>query len=314
MKQRILTGSALVALLLLIFFSKSLTTYVFDLFIVFVATIACYEMSEMLRKMGLYNNKYIIWAYPILSYVVYKICMAASAPVHLIVLLQIALIILMSLIVFVYSLICKHKTDNEIITRKLKLSVKKFSFYKGVQTLIGMVYPALIFMLLIIVNNLQNLTYATTKFAGYEYAVSLFLLVYAFALPAIVDTFAMLTGALLKGKKLCPKISPKKTISGAIGGVVWGAIGSVALYFIFNSIEPYAFIFNIINLSWWHVLIAGIISSILCQAGDLFESFLKRKANVKDSGSVLPGHGGILDRIDSHIINAFVVFVFMLVI
>ena len=69
---------------------------------------------------------------------------------------------------------------------------------------------------------------------------------------AIVDTFAMLTGSIFKGKKLCPIISPKKTISGAIGGLIWGAVGSVALFFIFNSITSFnSTIFVVLNFTWW---------------------------------------------------------------
>ena len=144
--------------------------------------------------------------------------------------------------------------------------------------------------------------------------MSLFFLVFTFAMPMIVDTFAMLTGSLFKGKQLCPSISPKKTISGAIGGFVWGVLGSLAIYFIFNSIDSYRLIFIGLEFAWWKVLLAGVFSSILCQVGDLFESYLKRKANVKDSGNILPGHGGILDRIDSHIFSAALVFAFMLIV
>lgn len=314
MKQRVLTGLGLVAFLILIFFSKSITTYVFDAFVVLLSMYAAYEMSELLKKMGMYNNKYVIVAYPLLAYGLFQICLMQKVQTLLIFVMQLALLILMCAFVAVYGIIAKKKTDNEIKTRQLKMGVEQFSIFKSVHTLFGLVYPSAILTLMVFINNLENLTYTYSNFTGYEYAISLFLLVFTFATPIIVDTFAMLTGAVFKGKKLCPNISPKKTISGAVGGLLWGALGAVAVYFIFNSIDAYRTIFINLELYWWKVLIVGVISALVCQIGDLFESYLKRKANVKDSGSILPGHGGILDRIDSHIANIIVVFIFMLLI
>ncbi len=313
MKQRILTGLGLVAFLILIFFSKSVTTYIFDAFIVLLAMYAGYEMSNILKKMGYYNNKWAIILYPILAYALYQICVLKNVPIYLMFVMQIALVILLVAVIAIWGVITRKSSENEIKTRKLKYSVEQFSIFKGIQTLFGLVYPGLILMLLIFVNNLQNLTYTFNKFSGYEYAISLFLLIFTFAMPIIVDTFAMLTGSLFKGKKLCPNLSPKKTISGAIGGFVWGVAGAVAIFFIFSAFDTYSVIFATLNITWWKVLIAGAVSAIVCQIGDLFESFLKRKANVKDSGDILPGHGGILDRIDSHIANVIVVFILMLV-
>ncbi len=94
-------------------------------------------------------------------------------------------------------------------------------------------------------------------------------------------------GKTFKGKKLT-KISPNKTVNGSIGSFVL----SLTLIPIFYYILPEKFnsIFNLVILA--------IIVSFICQLGDLFISFLKRKANVKDTGDLLPGHGGVLDRID----------------
>ncbi|MBN9413012.1 MAG: CDP-archaeol synthase [Candidatus Paracaedimonas acanthamoebae] len=103
------------------------------------------------------------------------------------------------------------------------------------------------------------------------------------------DIGAYLCGRWLKGPKLAPSISPNKTWSGAIGGVVMCL--SVAVIFAqFNSTY-------LQTLSWFlkHALLISIVS----QMGDLFESWVKRKLGVKDSGSIIPGHGGILDRLDS---------------
>ena len=99
------------------------------------------------------------------------------------------------------------------------------------------------------------------------------------------DIGGFIFGNLFKGAKLT-NISPNKTISGAIGSVIFSCIFISGIIFYFTqNFNP-------------KILIIGIITSIFCQLGDLFFSFLKRKAKIKDTGNLLPGHGGILDRID----------------
>ena len=100
------------------------------------------------------------------------------------------------------------------------------------------------------------------------------------------DIGGLLFGKLLKGPKLI-SISPKKTIS--------GSIGSFTLPFVFSTITFYSF--NI-NFFFKEILILTFLISLASQIGDIFFSYLKRKAKLKDTGKILPGHGGILDRID----------------
>lgn len=313
MKTRILTGSALIAFMILLFFTKSVTPYIFDAFIAYVAVISGLEMANILSKFGYYNNKVAVAIYPILAYGLFKLCTALELSLYLVIILQVALIILVAGVVMLICLLGKKNSDNEIKTRKINCSVEQFSMFKGVQTLFAMIYPGIILSLLFVINNLGDISYIATKIDGNAYSISLFFLVFAFVVPVFVDTFAMLTGTIFKGKKLCEKISPNKTVSGAIGGVVWGMLSAIAIFFIFNSIDKFRLIFESINLTWWIMLIVGFVSSIMCQLGDLFESFLKRKAQVKDSGDILPGHGGVLDRIDSHLANIIVTFVFMII-
>lgn len=314
MKKRILTAFALVAFMILVFVTKSVTTYVFDAFIVYMAVVAGIEMSNLLVKFGFYNSKPAVICYPLFAYGLFKLSIYKQISIYMIIVLQIALIILFAGLVTLVCLLAKKRSDNEMKTRKLNCSYSQFALFKGVQTLFAILYPSFIVTLLLYINNIEGMTYIFASAESFAYSISLFFLVYTFVVPVFTDTFAMLTGALFKGKKLCENISPNKTISGAIGGVLWGTISSVALFFIFNSIDKFRIIFINLGLTWWIMLIVGFVSSILCQLGDIFESWLKRKAQVKDSGDILPGHGGILDRIDSHLVNMIITFVFMLIV
>jgi phosphatidate cytidylyltransferase len=101
------------------------------------------------------------------------------------------------------------------------------------------------------------------------------------------DTFAYLTGVLFGKHPLAPKISPKKTIEGLIGSLIFTVFGgSLAFHYIMNS-------------DWWLGALAGILTVFTATSGDLIESALKRDMAIKDMGNLLPGHGGIMDRLDS---------------
>jgi phosphatidate cytidylyltransferase len=101
------------------------------------------------------------------------------------------------------------------------------------------------------------------------------------------DTFAYLTGVLFGKHPLAPKISPKKTIEGVIGSLVFTILGgAIAFHYIMES-------------DWWLGALAGLLTVFTATSGDLIESALKRDMAIKDMGNLLPGHGGIMDRLDS---------------
>lgn len=120
-----------------------------------------------------------------------------------------------------------------------------------------------------------------------------------FILIWINDSFAYLIGSNFGRQKLFESVSPKKTVEGFLGGVFFSAIGS---YFIFKYTN---------NLEFSNWLIISVIVSVFGTIGDLIESKYKRQANVKDSGNLMPGHGGLLDRLDSAIFVAPFVYLFL---
>lgn len=111
------------------------------------------------------------------------------------------------------------------------------------------------------------------------------------------DTLAYFTGKMIGGKKLYPLISPKKTWSGSVGGV----LGSIGGLFLLRELW-------VPNLTPLDCVVLGFSAGVLEQAGDLCESLFKRAFGVKDSGQILPGHGGILDRVDGLIFAAPVIY------
>ena len=132
-----------------------------------------------------------------------------------------------------------------------------------------------------------------------------------FTISPIADSFAFVVGSLVKGKKLCPSISPNKTISGAIGGVVFGTGGCLLIYWLYTLTTSY--VYAGFGNPWVMFTIVGIICSVMTEFGDLVESVLKRRIGIKDMGKILPGHGGILDRIDGTLFaSTFIYIVFVL--
>lgn len=173
-------------------------------------------------------------------------------------------------------------------------SVKKgYSLNDMFATVFIGIYPLSLFMLFLPVNHSE---------AG------LLGIMLVIAVPVMTDTMAYFTGMALGKRKLCPQISPKKTVAGAVGGVIGGIIGALIVFFLFDfssamSVFPNAGSMELIpgNLygSLGLYIALGIVGGVLSELGDLTASWIKRKAGIKDFGKIFPGHGGIMDRLDS---------------
>ncbi len=116
------------------------------------------------------------------------------------------------------------------------------------------------------------------------------------------DTFAYFTGITIGKTKIVPKISPKKTLEGCIGGVV-GCIVAMVLFGFFFS--------DVIGVPVVHFAVLGLLCGIISQLGDWSASVIKRAVGIKDYGNIMPGHGGVLDRLDSILFTAPAVFLYI---
>jgi phosphatidate cytidylyltransferase len=127
---------------------------------------------------------------------------------------------------------------------------------------------------------------------------------------AMLTTFANDTGAYFIGRargkhKLASAISPSKTWEGALGGLICAILAAIIIAIVLNLISPFTF-------KYWQIILLGIIVGLFAQLGDLVESLLKRNMGVKESGNLLPGHGGVLDRFDSLIFVGAVVYYYVI--
>ena len=265
MKQRIITGAIFTLLTLAVIFLSH--TFVYPLILTVLCVVGA---AEMLRCIKMFTNPYI--------------CIPSM----------------------LYSLVCPL--------------VAYWGRY-GVITTITVLYMFIMLMMLVYANEKVQtekicisfvlITYITFSFAcmiklryvtstpGVNSGENIGQYIYLLVLVAawITDTFAYFTGMFFGKHKLCPKISPKKTIEGSFGGVFFCVVACVIYGLVVSkvyTIEPKLF----------GLILVAVVMSVLAQSGDLLASVIKRTYGVKDYGSLFPGHGGVLDRFDSILILA----------
>jgi phosphatidate cytidylyltransferase len=159
-------------------------------------------------------------------------------------------------------------------------------------TILGCIYPGIALFSLLFLGNIAE------SYVPY-------MLILTFFATWSTDTFAYFIGIKFGKNKLCPNISPKKTVEGSIGGIVGSIAVSILVGWIFKYIYQ-------VPLSFYHYIIISLLCGFTSQIGDLTASTIKRFCNIKDFGRILPGHGGLLDRFDSIMFTAPIVYVYYL--
>lgn len=165
----------------------------------------------------------------------------------------------------------------------------KLAFDSLLMTVFPMLYPGLFFSLMITLQDLNS------RFAS---TVALILM---FFIASVNDVFALLVGVRFGKHKLSPLISPKKTVEGSVAGLVASVLFAVAVPALANwvaSVWPALNPTGVVLPPLWSFAILGLVAGALSQVGDLVASLVKRHCGIKDFGTIFPGHGGMMDRMD----------------
>lgn len=134
----------------------------------------------------------------------------------------------------------------------------------------------------------------STRYMYENYLPGVFLIVYLLFCAWISDSGAFFVGTFIGKHKLCPEISPKKTVEGLIGGIITAGLAVTVQCLVYNLLLP-----STVKMNYAVIIPIGMVASVVGVLGDLSASVIKRQYNVKDFGNLMPGHGGILDRFDS---------------
>ena len=308
MLKRLLTSIVIVTLTVGFFALRYVSPYIFDFYLGAITILATFEVSRVFEKNQKKNDLYIVLAYPVLCYIALILCISNKSNLLVYVAIMLALLVVIFAASLLLNILQKNKINKEMISVNYVGSYKKYSLKKSVLNLFIMFYPALILLQMFTLNHLSGFS----NFSGIENKnIEVFLLIMAFITTMLTDTGAYIIGSGIGGKKLCPKISPNKTIIGAIGGVLVSITFSVLLFLLFSAVG-YVSIFEAYQLTLVHFIIYGLIVSIFTQIGDIVASYIKRENNIKDYGSLLPGHGGVMDRVDGLSFNIVVTLIISL--
>lgn len=277
MKTRIITAAGLIALLAVALYFGGV---ICSVLIVLCLCLSVYEVYKALNQAG---HKCISWPG--------WLCMIVSVPLFMIVKSSVSLVIAISvgavMIICAFDMIRSEPDLEDIAASILPLMMV---------TLPGM-------CMLGIVKNAVIMT--PDMHADRSLQISLLLM--SFGIPLLGDTFAYFIGSKFGRTKLCPKVSPNKTVEGAVAGLIGSIVFAVIIFALFrwipgceNAQKPV-----------WHYLLLGLLAGLAGQAGDLFASLVKRHCNIKDYSNLFPGHGGMMDRLDSVYWATVIVYVYL---
>jgi len=313
MKKRLITGTFIVLAVVLFVVTRLFTPYAFDIFMGILAVMGSIEVARVLERKRMFTSIPLVAAFPALIYVAMFIGIRGERQPIYYLLYFLVIILTLFIINFLVTILWSSNTNKEKVKYGVYESDSKYAIKKSMNTTFVMIYPAMLFSLFFAISHFFEFSFVDALEYENTNLLVVFFITLLFAVTMTTDSMALVVGCSVKGPKLCPLISPNKTISGAIGGTVFGSLGGVVTYLLFSLNINFKGAIETFGFAWWKILILSLIMSVIGQIGDLVASALKRSARVKDYGTIFPGHGGVMDRVDALIFNGLILLVGMFI-
>jgi phosphatidate cytidylyltransferase len=268
MTTRIITG---LGLLITLIFALYMGGWVFAILWIAAVCLAMWELFRALATAGHRPIAWPTWAALIISIPCFLLLKTSEAITILLAILYISMMLVSILVMFRYE-------------------PKLEDFLMSVLPIFAVALPGMCLLALLRVE---------------PWALQRMLLALAFFVPVAGDAAAYFVGVKYGHVKLNEAISPKKTVEGAVGGLLGSMLFAIIVYLVASSFGS--------NLPpFWHFPLLGLVGGVVSQAGDLFASMVKRHCNIKDYGHIFPGHGGMMDRLDSVLFMSVLVYLYRL--
>lgn len=285
MLKRLLTGIGYLAVLAVFFLLKIyVVSELFDILILAFTGFGAYEMLRAFGEKICTAQKAIAFAFSLLVVITYAVCdivftrAATGLPNYA---------MFITFLVFLLGVGC--------LLGALVFWHENVSLQSTGYACLCLLYPSLFTLALTVCNH----------FPHYSELAILFVFIVCPFSDSLAFVFGKLFGKILPFK-MSPTVSPNKTVIGGVGGLVGGALGAFLIFLIhYGLLAPEATEYRWIDLTFFVGI--GILTAAFTEFGDLVESAVKRKLEIKDMGKILPGHGGVLDRIDSALYASVVV-------
>ena len=281
MKQRVITGAAFALMVLAGIFLRG---WVMFILLSAALIISVEEVYRAIRNTGIEPVRWAGYMYCGLTIAAFlaSFFVSRDAPLQM-----------MALVVSVMAAMIRLVSRGKIAVESL------------MATVFPMLYPGIFYMVLMELLFLGDRAQITVA------------LVLAFFSASVNDVFALFSGMLFGRHKLSPELSPKKTVEGSIGGLIFSVLFSMAVPQLVRLVLRFdpAVVAGIDALPpFWAFGLLGLMCGALSQVGDLTASMIKRHCGVKDFGTMLPGHGGVMDRLDGILFSAAACYIFFKII
>ena len=313
--KRILWGAAILLITVALFFSRVISTIIFDVLFGALMVLAALEINNLFKGKDKPTFKWAIMTYPVVVTILVIVCNLTGVVLWQFFLLFTLITALWFIGFLTLPYVFKGHALKGYRSYSTQMSFSAFIWQSSKHSMMACFYPTILLMFMLLINHFNEWGIVAERTLIAEPNVALFGLLMVFCISMVSDTTAYVLGTAFKTPKISmEKLGKGKSYGGVAFGVLGGAIAAVSLYFILMLFSDFQLMFEEYTFPFYLAIIAGLCGGVFNMMGDLFSSFIKRKAGVKDFSNLIPGHGGIMDRLNGIALNCVFVFIFLLVV